>query len=108
MEKRGPDGPVVGHRVVLGPVVGMVFRSLAPMDTELALSDSIAYPVEAHVDGLGSALFDAIIDDAISHFIVRLDGSGRLGMAQSLQCVADGARFPGIVEEAGDFGFGGG
>ena len=108
MEIYGPDGPVVGHRVVLGPVVGMVFRSLAPMDTELALSDAIADPVEAHVDGFGLALFDAIIDDAIGHFIIRLDGRGRLGMSQSLQCVADGAGFPGIVEEAGNFGFGGG
>ena len=88
MEKRGPDGPVVGHRVVLGPVVAMVFRSLAPMDAELALADSIAYPVEAHADGFGSALLDAIVDDAISHCIVRLDGTGRLGMAQSLQGVA--------------------
>ena len=47
MEKRGPDGPVVCHRVVLGAVVAMGFRSFASMHSALALEVSIAYPVGA-------------------------------------------------------------
>jgi hypothetical protein len=30
----------------------------------LALGDAIIYPVEAHVNGFGAALFDGVIGDA--------------------------------------------
>ena len=107
MEMHLADNLVVGHRVVLGPVVAQVVSSFFPVDSELALADTVPDPVELHVHGLGPALFDTVIDNSICHLIVCLDVGGRLGVAQSLQSVAQWAALTGIVEKAGHFSFGG-
>ena len=101
----GAFGSMVVDRVVLGLVVAMVCGTRHPVDAELALSDAVSDPVKAHVDGFGAALLDSVIDDAVGHFVVRLDGSCRLGVTESFQRVADGAAFLGIVEKGCDFGF---
>ena len=39
-------------RVMLGVIVGLVEAAPAPVDVKLALSDPVADPIKAHVDGL--------------------------------------------------------
>ena len=67
---------------MLAQVVSLVGGARAPVDSELALLDAVLEPVEAHVDGLGTTLFDCAVHDALCAFVVGLDGSGGLGMAK--------------------------
>ncbi len=83
MEVDFADAAVMGNGMMLGEVISQVVRALFPVDAELALADPISNPVEAHVDGFRAALFDAVIDDAVSYLVVGLDRCGRLGMAKS-------------------------
>ena len=41
--------------------VGEVVRALAPQHPKLALADAIAYPMEAHIDGLGPTQFNSVV-----------------------------------------------
>jgi hypothetical protein len=59
------------------------------MDNEVALVDPISDPVEAHVDGFGSALFDCTIGDPRGTQVVSLDGGGGLWMAHINECGAE-------------------
>ena len=67
-------------------VVCIVFAAFAPIDEELIVGDTVADPVEAHVDGFGSALLDGVVGESNCNFIVGLDGSCRLGMAHFDEC----------------------
>ena len=51
------------------------------MNRELSLTNSIAEPVEAHVNAFGAALFYCIRRQSDGEFIVAEEGSGRLLMA---------------------------
>jgi hypothetical protein len=82
MQAYGSLGLVVRGREMLGVVVSIVGTARFPMDTELALSDTVTDPIEAHVDGFGASLFDFVIDDAFGHCIVSFDGCCRLGPTQ--------------------------
>jgi hypothetical protein len=62
-------------------VVGLVEAALFPKDNELALTDTVTNPVEAHVNGFGSFLFNRIVGNAGSGAVVGLDGSGRLSVS---------------------------
>ena len=44
--------------MMFGEVVSLVQYASAPIDMELSLLDAVANPVKAHVDGLGTFLFD--------------------------------------------------
>ena len=82
-------------RVVFRVVVGKILGALAPMDEEMALADTIAYPIEAHIHGFGAALFDGVIYDTCCTGIVRLNRRWRLRMAQigqRGQCLRVGQR----------------
>jgi hypothetical protein len=47
--------------MMLGEVVGEVVAASAPVNVEVVtLLDSVLDPVEAHVDGFGSVLFDGV------------------------------------------------
>ena len=83
---------------MLAQVVSLVGGARAPVDSELALLDAVLEPVEAHVDGLGTTLFDCAVHDALCAFVVGLDGSGRLRMAKFDEGLVDGAACLGIVE----------
>ena len=72
---------VVLGRVVLGVVVSEIIRSGLPENLELVLADAISHPVEAHIHGFGSFLFDCVIDDAVGTRVVGLNGCGRLIVA---------------------------
>ena len=70
--------------MMLGEVVGQVVGSPLPQDGELPLGNSVPDPVEAHVNGFGSALLDGVIGNALGTFIVSDDCCGRLWMAHFL------------------------
>ena len=59
---------------MLAQVVSLVGGARAPVDAELVLLDAVLEPVEAHVDGFRTALFDCAVHDALSAFVVGLDG----------------------------------
>ena len=51
---------VVYGRVVFTKVIRLVLLARTPVDKEVSLLDSVADPVEAHVNGFGSALFHGV------------------------------------------------
>jgi uncharacterized protein YejL (UPF0352 family) len=58
--------------VVLGEEVSEVVGTALPMDLELlVLGNAVADPVEAHVNGFGSAVFDSVIGNALGTFRCR-------------------------------------
>ena len=75
-----------------------------PMNCKLPLLGSITEPVEAHVYGFGSLLFDGVIDDAFSTGIVSLDGCGGLLVAKEFKCILNHACILSIVEKCSHFG----
>jgi hypothetical protein len=95
-------------RMVLGEIIGKIVTAFLPVDSELALADGIADPVEAHVDGFGAALLDSVVDDAFSTGVVSLDWSSGLGPAHRNECVAKDTGVLSIDEEGTEFGFSGG
>jgi hypothetical protein len=97
---------VMGRGVVLGEVVGQIVGTLAPVDVEVALSDPVANPVEPHVHGFGSALFDSAIGNAGSARVVRLDWGGRLGVSHVLEGGPKPSGVLTIVEKCPKFGLG--
>jgi hypothetical protein len=107
VEERRPDGTVMGCRMMLGEVVGMIGAAWFPMDLELFLADAVADPVKAHVHGLGAALLDGMVADTGSGAVIGHDGGFWLGMAHFGKARVDGARLAAVVIQAGGFGFGG-
>ena len=93
--------------MVLGEVVGLVQTAFLPVDVELTLADAVADPVKPHVDGFGALLFDRVIGDAGGGAVVGLDGRRWLWVTEFFEGGADGARFFAVVEQSGEFGFGG-
>ncbi len=66
---------------MLCEIVSIVFAASAPVDKEFSISNAIANPIEAHVDGFGSTLLDSAISNARGTGIIGLDGGCRLWMA---------------------------
>lgn len=83
---------------MLGEIVCKVVTSTTPMDNELSLIDAIAYPIESHVDRLGAALLDCIVDDAGSACVVCLNEGRRLRMSHFFEDVSDHDAVLGVVE----------
>ena len=55
---------VVHCWMVFGEVVRSIVVCFTPVDAEVALADAVTDPVEAHIDGFGSALLVSVIGDA--------------------------------------------
>ena len=79
-------------------VVCKIFFAASPMDMKLALAFAIFQPVESHVNGLGTALFDGVVGDTGGTTVVDLNGSGWLGMAHFFKNDPDHDPFFGIKE----------
>ena len=79
---------VVGGWEVFGEIVCEVVLSFFPVDVELSLANSVSYPVESHINGLGSFLLDCVIDDAFCTGVVCLDRGRWLGVAEKFEGVA--------------------
>jgi hypothetical protein len=93
--------------MVFGEVVSFVKASFHPIDVKLFLADAVTNPVEPHVNGLGSTLFDSVIGDANGGVVVCLDRSRGLGVAHFFEAGADGTSILEVVEEGTQFRFGG-
>ena len=64
MKIRGSNGAMVFGWMVLGKVISAVEGAFAPINVVLALANTVADPVEAHVNGFGAALLDGAIGKA--------------------------------------------
>ena len=76
---------VVGSGVVFGVVVTKVDDPGRVVDEKLLLALAVLDPVEAHVDGFGSFLFDGFVGEPHRCSVVDLDRGGRLGMAHFVE-----------------------
>ena len=85
-------------RVVFRVVVCKILGALAPMDEEMALADAVSDPIEAHVHGFGSSLFDGVVADAGGAGVVGLDGSGWLWVMHVFEDGSEHGCLLGIVE----------
>jgi hypothetical protein len=57
-------------------IVGEIVCAFSPMYDELALFDAVAYPIETHVNCLGSLLFDGFVGHACGTCIICFNGRG--------------------------------
>jgi len=73
----------------LGEEISEVASAFAPLDGEVTLTNTVADPVEAHVDGLCAMKFDRVVGDANCTGVVTEDDGGWLGIAEG-DC--DGAK----------------
>ena len=78
------------YRERLGEEVSQVVCATppTPLDDELALTDTIAYPVEPHIDRLAALDFDRIIGDANSAFVIAQEKRRVLRITQVCQRIA--------------------
>ena len=77
----GPHTFVMSRGVMFCEIIGKVQLAGCPEYGVLVLVNAILKPIEAHVNGFGSALFDSVAENALSALIVCLNGGGRLGVA---------------------------
>ena len=90
---------------MFGEVISLVEFSFFPIDDELSLPDTVADPIESHVDSFGSLLFDSLIGNARSSIVVCEHWSWWLWMAEFGQCDAERTGFFAIVKEGTELGF---
>ena len=86
-----------------GEVVGFVDAAFLPINVVLPLSYSVADPVESHVNGLRTFLFDSVVGNPGGGAVVSLYGGGWLGMAHFGEGCSDGTGVFEVVEEAAEF-----
>lgn len=99
------DLAMMRRLMMLGEVVGKVLGSLILEDNELALADFVLDPVEMHGNSFGLPLLDGFVDKTRCGVVVRVHGSGRLGVVHFFECNDDGAGIFGIEEEDTEFCF---
>ena len=107
MKIGGTNLLVMGCRVMLGEVVGLVEAAFLPEDMKLSLANVVTDPIKVHVNCLGSLLFDGVIGNACGGAVVHLDGCWGLRMVQFDESCPEGAGFFAIVEEGSKFSLGG-
>ena len=99
---------MVGTRVMFGGVISKIFVAWAPSKCKLLLFNMIFDPVETHINGFGTFLFEVVVDDAVGGAVVGANQGGRLGMAKFDEGTADGDGLLGIEVDSSDFRFRGG
>ena len=67
-------GFVIEGRMMFGAVVSPVEVAQGPVETELALSVTVAEPIETHVHGLGLLGSDGFVGDSDGGGVVGLEG----------------------------------
>ena len=98
---------VVGGAVVFGEVIGSIIFSSAPMNDKLFLVYSVTDPIEMHVDGFGSTLFNSVIGNSSGSTVVGLDDSRGLWVAHFEESGAKCCCLFAVVEQRAEFSFGG-
>ncbi len=92
--------------VILGPVVGLVVGSRAPVVLELSLGVVALYPVEYCVHGFGVVWLDVVGNNAMCCAVVSLDWHWGLHLAHLFEEVSHQDCFAGVDVEDTKFGFG--
>ena len=93
---------------VLREKIGQVVGTFAPFNSELPLTYAIAYPVEAHIDGLRSVELHCAVGDADGARIVAKDRGGWLRVAKGTSYGAEPDTDTRQRVEAGVFALGNG
>ena len=90
MHVNGSAFPVVSGAVMFCKIVSKILRARCPVNLELSLFDTAAYPKETHVAAFGAVWFDGTIDNAAGGVIVSFDLGGWLWMAQFAERLSEG------------------
>ena len=94
-------GDMMFGMMMLCEIVGAVSRSAPPIDMVLFLPNAVANPIEAHIHGFGSLLFDGFVGDTTGGAVVGNHRSRRLWVAQFVESDAEGGAFFAVVEKGG-------
>ena len=105
-DEKGHDGLMDVNRKRLGEEICEIVGALTPLDDELALTDAVADPVEAHVDGFGTVELDSVDGDTDSTGVVTENDGGGLGIAECGSNSAKPRACAGEGVEAGVFTLG--
>ena len=92
---------------MLREIIREIFGAWSPNYLELPLTCAVSQPVKTHVNRFGAALFDGVVEDPFSAFVVGLKHGGRLRVAQFDEGLSDRAAVLGIHESGSHFGLGG-
>ena len=106
MQVDGTMLAVVGGAVMFGEVIGSIIFSLAPVNDELVLFDSVTDPIETLVDGFGSTLFYSVVGDSSGSAVICLDDSWGLGVSHFDESCSKCSCFFAVVEQCAEFSFG--
>ena len=68
--------------MVLGKIISQVVGAGTPVDGKFTVVGTVLYPIKAHVNGFGPALFYCFVGNSAGALVVGLDGCGMLGMAE--------------------------
>jgi hypothetical protein len=93
---------MVRRRVMFGKVIRFVHASFSPLYSKLALSDSIADPIEPHVHSFRTFLFNGIVNNPGGCAVIGNDDSGWLRVPEFFQSCSDRTRFPSVVKQSGE------
>ena len=63
-------------------IIGIIVSAASPIHQEFAIFNPVTDPVEAHVNGFGTALLDSVVDNTSGTCVVGLDWSGGLRVAE--------------------------
>ena len=93
--------------MVFGEVVTKVVFSRLPVNANVALVDTVWYPMEAHVHGFGALEFGGAVCKATGRGIVSGDACrGRLWVPHFLEDCSEEHGFLAIVEQGTNFSLG--
>lgn len=107
MEILIPHFLVMSVGMMLGEIIGTVGFARFPENMELALADSVPYPIKAHVNSFGTLLFDSVISNASGSGVISLERGGWLRVPKFFKGNADGASVFSIKEQGTKFSFSG-
>ena len=92
-------------RMVFCRIICKIVLRTFPVDVELFLPLSITNPVEAHIHCFGSALDYCVSEYANGTFVVELEWSGALGVANFGEGGSHGNGVFSVYESGSCFGF---
>ncbi len=80
MQIGGTHSLMMVYGMMLGKIVGPVGVAWLPKDMKVTLPFAVTEPIEVHVNGFGTFLFDSVIYDSTGCVVVSLQGRGGLGV----------------------------
>ena len=84
-------------------IIRQVLKAWAPVNFELALFHPILDPIKAHVDCLGSFLFDCFVHDVVCSGVIRSQRRWGLCVAQLGECDSERGATLGVVKARSNF-----